>query len=183
MKNKTIIALVVVGVLAVCGIGCIGTVLGFRTDCVGAEAGIEAQYKANQSSYDTMWKTFREMAQVPAMYESHLKDVWSGVISGRYQDNGKLLMAVKEDNPKLDPSMYTKIQLAIDANRTRFNQDQTELVDKKRQYEVILKGNTALVANGFFGFPHIDLAKYDIVTSDETEKAFTDKKAGEIKLQ
>lgn len=183
MKNKTIIILVVAGVLALCGVGCVGTVLGFRTDCVQSEAGIEAQYKANQASYDTMWKTFREMAQVPAMYEAHLKDVWAGVISGRYNDNGRLLLAVKEDNPKLDPSMYTKIQAAIESNRTRFNQDQTELVDKKRQYEVILRGNTALVVNGFLGFPKIDLSKYDIVTSDETQKAFDEKKAGEIKLQ
>jgi hypothetical protein len=33
------------------------------------------------------------------------------------------------------------------------------------------------------GFPHIDLSKYDIVTSDRTEKAFTTKKDEAIKLR
>jgi hypothetical protein len=33
-----------------------------------------------------------------------------------------------------------------------------------------------------FNFPHIDLDKYGIVTSERTEDAFNSKKADEIKL-
>lgn len=185
MSNKTIIALVAVGLFGIVGIGCVGTVLSFRSNCVNAEAGIEAQWKADQSTYDNMWKTFREMSQVPKMYEEQLKSLWSGVISGRFGEGGskQLFLSIKEDNPKLDPSMYTKIQTAIQAGRARFNQDQTELLDKKAQYQMILNGNTAVIANVLFHFPHIDLAKYDIVTSDATEKAFSTKKADEIQLQ
>ena len=185
MKNKTIIVLLVIGLFGMLGVGCLATAFGFRTQCVTAEAGINAQWKTNQSSYDNMWKTFREMSQVPSMYEKHLKELWDGVLSGRYGKDGskQLFLAIKEENPKLDPTMYTKIQTAIEAGRKGFNQDQKELLDKKRQYETILNGNTALLANNFFHFPHMDLSKFDIVTSDVTEQAFTTKKADEIKLQ
>jgi hypothetical protein len=185
MSNKLIIGLIVIVLFGVVGIGCLGTVFGFRTECVNAEAGITAQFKANESSYDNMWKTFKEMAQVPKMFEEHMKDVWNSALKGRYGEKGvsTVFLALKEENPKLDPTMYTKIQTAIEAGRTRFNQDQKELLDKKAQYERILNGNTALLANNFFHFPHMDLSKFDIVTSDVTEQAFTTKKADQIQLQ
>jgi hypothetical protein len=181
---KKPIALIVAGVAVFLGFIFLTTIFGFRTDCVQAEAGIVAQYKANESTYDNMWKSFREMTQVSTMYTDQVKDVFKQTISGRYGEGGSkaIFQMLKEDNPKIDPALFTKIQTAIEAGRARFNQDQTELVDKKRQYDVILKGNSALVANVFFGFPHIDLSKYDIVTSDQTDKAFTSKKADEIKL-
>jgi membrane-bound lytic murein transglycosylase B len=185
MKSRTIALIVFLAAGAVLGLTLVSTALGFRTDCVTAEAGIEAQYKANQSQYDNMWKSFREMTQVSSMYADQLKEVFEGVIKGRYGAEGskQLVLLVKEDNPKVDPSMYTKIQAAIEAGRTRFNQSQAELLDRKRQYEVILKSNTGAVVNVLFGFPHIDLAQYDIVTSEQTEKTFKEKKSDEIKLR
>lgn len=184
MKNKTIFALSVIGVFSVLGLSCVGTVLGFRTDCVAFEAGIPAQFDQNRNNYDNMWKTFKEMAQVTVVYETHIKEVFDGAIKGRYGTNGakQMFLALKEDNPKLDPSLYTKIQTAIEAGRIGFAADQKQLIDKKRQYNQLLQGNTALIANVFFHFPRIDLNKYDIVTSDVTTKAFTSKKADQIQV-
>lgn len=185
MKKGWLIALIVVGVLGIFGAGCIGTVLGFRSDCIQAEAGLEAQYKANQSTYDSMWKTFKEMTQVSDIYANRVRDLFKDAISGRYGAEGskQVFLALKEDNPHLDPTLYTKIETAVEAGRTRFNQDQKELLDRKSQYEVILNSNAGAIVNVLFHFPHKDISKFDIVTSDVTERAFTSKKADEIKLQ
>lgn len=172
-------------VLLLCGIGYGGCALGFRSDCVRAEAGIKAQYEQDKNNYDNMWKKFKEMAQVPAMYAADLQKVYDSAIQNRYGKDGSKAMFqfIKEHNPNFDSSMYSKLQAAIEAGRDSFAADQKQLIDRKREYETLLNGNTALVANLFFNFPHIDLSKYGILTSDETDDAFNKKKVEEIKLR
>lgn len=53
-------------------------------------------------------------------------------------------------------------------------------MDKKRQYDVLLKGTRSLFFNGFFGFPRTDLDQFDIVTSDKTEEVFNSKKDNSV---
>ncbi|MBI4143136.1 hypothetical protein HY480_04650 [Candidatus Uhrbacteria bacterium] len=175
----------VIGVVALFVVVYFGSAFGYRGDCVRAEAGIKAQYKANQSSYDAMWKTFKEMAQVPEMYVADMRKVWDGAIQGRYGAEGSkaVFQFIKEHNPTLDPSLYTRLQSAIEAGRNRFNADQQQLLAKKQAYEVVLEGNRGAVVGMWFGFPKIDLDEYDIVTSDQTAEAFATKKAAEVKLR
>ncbi|HTK03980.1 MAG TPA: hypothetical protein VL500_00165 [Candidatus Eisenbacteria bacterium] len=176
---------IALGVVLVFGIAYGGCALSFRSDCVAAEAGIKAQYKQNQNNYDNMWKKFKEMAQVPEMYVEDLKKVYDGAIKARYGENGSqaAIQFIHEHNPDFDAAMYTKLQSAIEAGRNGFEADQKQLIDKKRQYEVLLGGSKALFVGFWFGFPRIDLDKYDIVTSDETQKTFQDKKSDEIRLR
>jgi hypothetical protein len=185
MKTRTIVILAVLGVLAVTGVSCIGTALSFRSDCIAAEAGIEAQYSDNQNNYDNMWKKFREASQVNEAYAKDLKEIFQGAIQGRYGDNGSqaAFQFIKEHNPTVDSATYVKLQAMIEAGRNSFQAAQTQLLDKKREYKTLLGSTTALVFNPLFNFPRIDLSKYDIVTSSRTEKAFEDKKDDEIKLR
>ncbi|MBI4457371.1 hypothetical protein HY633_00205 [Candidatus Uhrbacteria bacterium] len=190
-SKKSGIGGLVIGVLGVLGVGALfalmfmGTAFSYRGDCVRAEAGIEAQYKQNQNNYDNMWKKFREMAQVPDMYVADVKKVYDGAIQGRYGADGakQLILAVQEQNPNLDPSLYTKLQSAIEAGRNGFAADQQQLLAKKQAYDIVLKGNTGMFVNWLWNFPHIDLAKFDIVTSDATQKAFEEKKTDELQLR
>jgi hypothetical protein len=78
--------------------------------------------------------------------------------------------------------VYTQLQRTIEAGRNGFEADQKQLLDKKRQYEVLLNGTSSLFYNIWFNFPRIDLAKYDIVTSDKTEEVFKSKKDNDILL-
>jgi hypothetical protein len=89
MKTSTIVVLAIVGllVLFIFGYGC--GCLGYRQDCVKAEAGIEAQYKQNQNNYDNMWKKFKEIAVVPDMYVNAMKDLWAKTMSARYGEGGE----------------------------------------------------------------------------------------------
>lgn len=152
--------------------------LGYRQDCVEAEAGIKAQYKQNQNNYDNMWKKFRELAAVPDMYVSDMKKLWSETMTARYGKDGSkaLFQWIQEHNPDLKVEVYTQLQRAIEAGRNGFAADQKQLLAKKQAYEVLLKGNRSLFYNMWFNFPRIDLDAYDIVTSDRTDEAFKTKK-------
>ena len=185
MDSKQITRLAIIGSVVLLVIGYGACALSYRTSCVHAENGIVAQYKQNQNDYDNMWKKFKEMAQVPEMYTDDLKKVYDSAIKSRYGEGGSkaVFQFIKESNPNFDPTMYTKLQAAIEAGRNGFAADQAQLLDKKRQYQDLLGSNTAAVVNFWFGFPRIDLDTYDIVTSDDTQKTFQDKKSDEIRLR
>lgn len=185
MDSKRITLLAIIGFAVVCSIGYVGCAMGYRSDCVHAENGIVAQYTQNQNDYDNMWKKFKEMAQVPAMYTEDLQKVYDSAIGKRYGANGSqaAIQFITEHNPNFDASMYVKLQAAIEAGRNGFAADQAQLIDKKRQYQDILQGNKAMFVGFWFGFPKIDLSKFDIVTSDETQKTFQDKKSEPVQLR
>jgi hypothetical protein len=184
--NKTLVAVLsVVGVIAVVSIMIVSSLLSFRADAVKMEETIIAQYSQNQNSYDSMWKKFKEMAQVTDMYSNDLKKVYDSAIQGRYGEDGSRAMFqwIQEHNPNLDSTTYIKLQNAIESGRTNFENEQKSLIDRKMAYQMLLRSNRALFVNWVLKFPKIDLDKYSIVTSAPTDDAFTSKKADEIKLR
>ena len=165
-------------------IGC-GAVVSINNNCVHLEEGIVAQYKQNQNNYDNYFKKLKEVAQVPEMYVNDLKKVWDGVMGGRYGKNGSKAtwQWIKEHNPKLDVSLYKKIQSIIESGRADFENNQKMLLDMKREYNVYLRTiPTGFIAT-ILGYPKTDLTAMDIVTSEETEKTFKTKKSNPIKIR
>ena len=162
----------------------IGSGISVYNICVEQETAIEAQYKQNQNNYDNFFKSVVEVAQVSDKYKDGLKEVFTAAIQGRYGKNGsKATWAwLQEHNPNLDASVYTKIQQVIEGGRKTFEVNQKMLIDKKQVYQLQLRGFPSGVFARLMGFPKIDLAKYDIITSDRTEKAFDTKKDEPIKL-
>ena len=180
------IAFGIIGFVITITIVSCGVVVGIHNKCVKQEAGIKAQYKQNQNNYDNYFKKLKEIAQVPEMYVADLKKVWDGVMSGRYGKNGSRAtwQWLKEHNPKLDVSMYKKIQSVIESGRADFEQNQKMLLDKKRLYEdTYLKVFPNSIIASMMGFPKMDLDSMDIVTSEATEKIFKTKKSEHIKLK
>jgi hypothetical protein len=160
-------------------------VMGANNTWVQMEAGIKAQYDQNRNNYDNMWKKFKEASQVTSMYTDDLKKVYDGVVQGRYGGGGSraLFQMIKEHNPNFDGSMYKNLQVMIESGRNTFESNQKMLLDKKRLYEIEIQSFPNSIFAHTLGFPKINLAKYDIVTSGATEQAFETKKADEIKLR
>lgn len=115
-----------------------------------------------------------EMAQVPDMYKDDMKEVISAAIQGRYGEGGSkaVFQWLKEQNPSLDVSVYSKIQIAIEGGRDRFTNEQTIFIDTKRAYETELGSLITGTFLRFAGYPKINLSDYNIVTNVATEKAF-----------
>lgn len=161
------------------------TALGYRSDCVRLEAAIKAQHETNKSNYDAMWKRFREMAQVTSMQTDDLERLYKGALTARYGEEGSrsAFQWIREHNPNLDSSVYVQLQRAIESGRTSFAADQQQLIDKKREYEVVLKSNRAVFVGWMFGFPTINLDQYGIVTSERTDGAFRRGSDDEVRLR
>lgn len=180
---KILLGLLVTGALF--AVITVTSVIGINNNLVGIEAGIKAQYKQNQNNYDNFIKKVQETAQVPDMQRDDLEKLYKTAMTARYGSNGSKAMFqwLKEQNPTLDSAVYVQLQSIIDAGRTSFEADQKMLLDKKRVYEIELGVFPNNFIASFLGFPKLDLSKYDIVTSTETEEAFETKKSKPLQLR
>lgn len=173
-----------VAVLAVIAMVVLGF-FDFQNTANQFEIGIQAQYKQNQNNYDNGWKTVMEKAQVPTMYTKQLQELYKTAMTGRYGEDGShaLFQFLKEQNPTLDPEIFRQIQQSIESFRKSFEAEQKTLVSKKQSYETYLRATySGRFYNMIGGYPKIDLAVYDIVTSAKTQEDFKNKQAEPLKL-
>jgi uncharacterized protein YutD len=156
------------------------TILSHRNQAVKLEERIEAQYVSNQSNYDNMWKKFKEMTQVTDLQAEQFKDVYTDLMNGRYEDPNLLFKMVQEQNPQLSQEVYTQLQREISAGRNTFDNKQAQIADIIREYNSYVKVNFVMAA--ITKRSTKDASEY-IITSEQTQKAFTDKKDDVINLK
>lgn len=153
--------------------------LGNRT-----ENQLTAILENNENIYANGTQKVIEIAQVPQMYAEQVSKVTKEAIQGRYGQEGSkaVFQMLQEQNPQLDPAMFSKIQVVIEEFRNKFERAQTDMIDVKRSY------NTQLGSlwTGFWlkiaGYPKIDLKKFDIVTTNKARETFETKRDSGIQL-
>lgn len=170
------------GILAVILVTLVGFVVGFlnfRADVIKLEVAVESQYKANQSTYDNMWKKFREMYSITEAQAEQTKDIYMALISGRYEDDKSLFKMITEDNPQL-VDVYSDLQVTISSDRDNFNNEQKKVIDKIGHHNVYIREH--FIFNMFYNAQELDLDEY-VVTSGTTDDVFNSKKADEITFE
>lgn len=155
-------------------------VLSFRNTCIDLEQSIKQQHQANQSNYDSMIKSAKEMVQVTDMYAEDFEKIYSDLIAGRNQDTGLLFKVVQESNPNLDSTVYTTLQRELSANRKTFDNNQQKLLDRVREYNSFVQKK--FISSAILNKKAIDSSKL-IVTSTSTQDAFNSGVADEINLR
>lgn len=151
-----------------------------------AEKEIVYAWENNENILAQYTQKVMEAAQIPAMQRDDVERVVTAALSARYGKEGSKAMFqwIREENPRLDASVYSKLQQIIEAGRDEFRVAQTRLIDAKRSYDT----NLGYVWKGFWlnlaGYPHIDLAKYKAITTEYTGETFrTGKEPGPLQLR
>lgn len=118
-----------------------------------------------------------ETAQVPSMYADDVQRVTREAIQGRYGENGSqaTFQWLQEQNPQLDASLYKQIQQVIEAGRTNFENEQRRQIDIRRQYETELGSFWSGMWLRIAGYPKVNLADFDIVSTGRADTAFETK--------
>lgn len=100
---------------------------------------IEAQVETRNANYDKAWTTIKQQAQLTERYANDFKEVYRGMLEGRYGENGSqaVFQWIQEQNPQLDPSLYTTVQTTIEAQRQEFFNEQRKLISYDREHKVL----------------------------------------------
>ena len=185
-SGKLAVGLTVAAVAAVLVVGVVANYISYANYGNQAEVQIKAKYRDNENVYAQGTQKVMEIAQVPAMYRDDVTKVVTAAIQGRYGDKGSqaTFQWLKEQNPSLDSSMYTKIQQVIEAFRNEFKNAQTALLDRCAVYET----QRGYVWAGFWlkiaGYPKMDIEKMcAIVTTDKAAQTFETKRDTGIQLR
>lgn len=177
MKNKLTISLIILLIMVVFAGS---NIWSHRNTMVELDERVNAQYTSNQSSYDNMWKKFKEMTQVTDLQAEKMKDVYKDLITGRYNDTKLLFKMVQENNPALDQSTFTNLQNEIASSRNAFNNKQNQIADIIREHNTYVRKNP--ITASICGYKVKD-SKDFITTSEKTQKAFDTKQDDEVKLK
>ena len=128
---------------------------------------IKAQQRSNEAVFDNTWKIISQAAGVTSEYKNAFVEIYPKLMDSRYSTGGDMMKWIKESNPEFDTSLYKKLMTAIEAQRTRFTNEQRRLLDLKREHDDIL---VKLPSSFFVGSRgEVDV---NIVTSTKTTKTF-----------
>lgn len=125
-----VLALTLGIMIAVWAVGVSNTEIGLRNK-------IDEQQQVLSLNYDKMWKILKQQASIPDKYKSDFKEVYVGIMEGRYSDanRGSMMAWIKEHNPQYDSAMYNKLMVSIEANRTEFFMEQKKLRSFKKTHD------------------------------------------------
>jgi hypothetical protein len=178
MSNK-LIAIITAAVILILG----GTVflmdVTYDNRDVDLRNAAAAKIEANKARYDEVWKTIKQVAGVTDKYSSDFKEIYNGIMAGRYEADGKqnpMFKWISEQNPQLDSAMYTKLANTITAQRAGFTRDQQKLIDIKREHD-----NLRLKFPSKFFVENSEL-EIVVVTSGKTKETFATGEENDIEL-
>jgi len=141
-----------------------------------------AQAKKCEAYFDKMWKVLQQDAKVADQYKDAFKDIYTGLIEGRYANDGKagketLMKWIQESNPTFSTAMYEKLMVSIEAQREGFFMEQTKLIDIDREHKAIRQNYPSKWIVG----SRKDL-EFKIITSLKTEKVYESGQENDIEL-
>lgn len=181
--------MIIVGAILLSLIVVVGSFVGYGLSVYNQansfEKALTAEKDNNRNILSNYGKKVAEAAQVPDMQRDDFMKIISAQMQGRYGADGSkaAFQFLKEQNIAPDTKVYTKIQQLIESGRNEFQTGQTKLVSVKQAYTTVLGSAPRGFVMGFMGYPKINLADFDIVSDDRTEKAFATKREEALQIR
>ena len=165
------IALVVIAVIAIIGIGLGIYTVSVLNGEVRLKNAIVAKQKDNTSEFDNMWKKISQSAQVTDAQKGALLEIFTGYAESRSagKEGGSLANWIHEAVPNVDTSTFNNLQNLIASSRDSWTMRQKELVDLNREHDNTIDVFPSSMICSVFGREKIEIT---IVTSGRTEKTF-----------
>lgn len=166
--NKVILY-VSLGAVALLGLLYLSMSVSYTNDEIAIRKQVEAQQEKLHVVFDATWKIIQQKAEVADQYKDAFAKIYPELMAGRYGNSrgGALMSWVTESNPNFDVSLYRDLSNAIEGQRTNFANEQSRLVDMKREHDMLCEQWP-----GSMFLKDKDNIKIDVVTSAKTEDSF-----------
>lgn len=170
MKSiKSIIGLAAAVIVGVVLLLCVGMYISVNNEERQLRTLAEAQRGKIETQYDAMWKIIQQKAQVTDEYKDSFKDIFVGIMDGRYsRGDGSLMKWIQESNPNFDSSMYKDLMSTIDVKRTEFMNTQNRMLDIIREHK-----NLCITAPRCWFVSDKSDIEYTIVSSTRSKATMT----------
>jgi len=169
--NKMItigISLAIIAMLAIKSISFYNTSIGF-------EEQLNAVHTDTQNVFAKATKTMKREGFTLGKYSKDVIASINASIGGRYGKGGAkgAMLWLKEQNPKMDTTLYKQLNQVIEAGYTEFADIQTRKLEIVRAYNTYLKSFPNNIFAAVLSFPKKDLEKLSaIVTDANTQQTF-----------
>jgi hypothetical protein len=163
---------IIFGLIAIFAVSLIIWAIGVSNDEKRLYLTGKAVQKDCEVIFDNTWKTIAGQAKVTDKYKEGFKEIYIGMMEGRYKNDGNggkevLMKWIQESNPTFDASLYSKLMNTIEGTRKEFTFNQQKLIDIDRQHKTMKATfpNSLIIG----GRPDLEIK---LVTSARTEEAF-----------
>ena len=174
-------ALVGIGAAVLLIIIFIFVALGTVNQEITLRTGFEAAENNVTISFDKMWKTLANQAEINEKYKDDFKDVAPELVEARYKGGtGKLMAWIQEHNPEFTPAMYTKLMDSVAEQRAVFNREQQKMIDYHREHMTYVRKPVQKMILGMFG-DNSEL-EINLITSTKTETVVATGKDDDVSL-
>lgn len=168
------------GFMMLVGISIIMYAVSIRNDFVRLENTIHANYEDSKNVHSNYVLKIKEMAQVPKMATEQLTKIVREAIQGRYGDDGSkaVFQFIQEQNPTVDPQLYTNIQKEIAGGRTDFENKMRVVIDSKRVSHNMLDDTVGGFVLEFMGMPRKNIGynggkdDYPVIMAAQSAETF-----------
>ena len=116
---------------------------------------IRASHETQQENckvvYDKITKVFIQKAQVTEKYAESFTEAYVKMADARYKGKNPMFNLILEQNPEFSPEMFKDLSQSIEGLRSEFAREQKKLLDKEREFNLLLKKFPTSIFMGFFG--------------------------------
>ncbi len=156
MKNlKFIIPTAVLVLLAI-------LVFNYNNSMISLQEQIIAKSEDNQQVYSSIRVKIEQAGLVANTYSDQVVRGIEAAIGTRYGGGGAkgAMLWIQEQNPEIKPEVFTKIQQIVDIEFSRFESNQTTLIDLGRIYKTKLRKFPGVIFASILGYSSEDITNY-----------------------